>query len=347
MNQYKNFTVEQLADDAKFRKWMLNPDEATVRFWNNWLEDYPEEAEKIEAAKKLVRLSNFQSGNMSYEKADALWEEIETKMDTPRQKDKVVYVQQKSHNYFGKIAAAILLLIVAGYFFYNNQLPSETEKTEIKYISKNNPAGRNSTIKLTDGTVINLNAESNLKFPEKFIGNERRVFLEGEAFFEVSKDANKPFIVVTNKIETKVLGTSFNIQSYATDNKVQIALVEGSVQVNCTAFSKSEILTPSEMLEIKKNKVSEVLIDRSHFDPKEILSWKEGILFFNDASFDEIIKRLGRWYGVKFNIELNKQIDRGYTGQYNNASLGEVLDGLGFTLGFNHDIQDKNVKIFN
>ncbi|UZR98044.1 FecR family protein [Chondrinema litorale] len=347
MNQYKNFTVEQLADDAKFRKWILNPDETTVRFWNNWLEDNPEEVEKIEAAKKLVRLSNFQSSNMSFNKADALWEEIEAKMDTPRKETKVVYEPQKPNRYLFKIAAAILLLIVAGYYFYNNQLPSKSEKTEIKYVTKCNPAGRNSSIKLTDGTIINLNAESKLKFPERFTGDERRVFLEGEAFFEVSKDTSKPFIVVTNQIETKVLGTSFNIQSYATDNKVQIALVEGSVQVNSEAFSKSEILAPSEMLEIKRNKVGEMLVDRSHFDAKEILSWKDGILFFNDASFEEIIKRLGRWYGVKFNTELNKQINRGYTGQYNNASLGEVLDGLGFTLGFNYEIQDKNVKIFN
>ncbi|MEM1138211.1 MAG: FecR domain-containing protein, partial [Bacteroidota bacterium] len=193
-------------------------------------------------------------------------------------------------SYFGgymlKVAASLLFIIAAWWSFtYYVQLDKNTtsEILSSKTIEKYNPAGRKSTIKLPDGSIIKLNSESSIKFPERFTTNTREIELKGEAFLEITKDPSKPFIVKTGNIRTKVLGTSFNIKAIPDTETVKIALVEGAVQVTDYQSNMDIFLKPGEMVTAKPEN-----FQKSHFDYNTEIGWKDGLLVFKDASPKEI-----------------------------------------------------------
>ena len=211
-------------------------------------------------------------------------------------------------------------------------------------LKRSNPAGRNSVITLPDGTRIRLNAASTLIFPEAFSGDTRQVSLRGEAFFEVAKDSSKPFIINTGRFSTTVLGTSFNINAYASAEEIKVAVLTGKVFVeNQDGTAKNSLtITPKEMAVF--NKTSGNLNKYTYSYLKEV-AWKDNIIHFENANMDSIIDKLTQWYGVTF--ILNKRIasKKDYTATYDNKSLEEVLRGLSFAFDFEFTIDNKVVTI--
>ena len=160
------------------------------------------------------------------------------------------------------------------------------------------PRGKDFLLVLADGTKVWLNAESRLRYPVAFNGKERRVELEGEACFEVAKDAEHPFIVCANGMNTMVLGTKFNVRSYSVEDR-HVTLVNGKVQVTNTVNNKSVTLRPGQDLtytETGEEKVSEVNI-------ATYTAWTEGMFYFEDVPLEEIMGALGRWYNVNIDFE--------------------------------------------
>lgn len=157
------------------------------------------------------------------------------------------------------------------------------------------PRGGEYSLILADGTKVWLNSESSLKYPVQFVGNKRQVELIGEAYFEVSHNASKPFFVKTGDTEVKVLGTKFNISSYDDTEYVATTLVEGSVQVS--SLGNNEFLKPGFQAVVKKGE--------REFEVKEVdtslyTSWVNGVFEFKDHSLDDICLQLSRWYDVEF-----------------------------------------------
>lgn len=176
---------------------------------------------------------------------------------------------------------------------------SDNEKDEVIFNHAIIPYGSRSKITLADNTVVHLNAGSKLIYPSVFKNNKREVVLFGEAFFEVTKNEDKPFIVKTASLSIEVLGTKFNVSSYFEDNIIQTVLVEGEVSIkrnDAPFYEKSIILKPSEMLsfnkETKETKKSVVVCEY-------FTLWKEGILKFENKDFCRIIKELERFYNIK------------------------------------------------
>ncbi len=160
------------------------------------------------------------------------------------------------------------------------------------------PYGNQSKIVLSDGTIVWLNAGSRLIYPTLFADKIREVFLVGEAFFEVSKNPEKPFVVKTSDLEIKVLGTKFNISAYAEDNVIQTVLKEGSVEIrrsNAAYFEKGLVLKPNQMAffnkTLKDTKVYEVDADYYMF-------WTQGLLSFDEIDFNRIVKKVERFYNI-------------------------------------------------
>ncbi len=160
------------------------------------------------------------------------------------------------------------------------------------------PAGADYVVELSDGTTVRLNCETKLRFPVEFAENERRVFLEGEAFFEVEKKAGKwPFIVVADGIEVEVTGTAFNVKSYRSEELIQTTLVRGSVLVRCPDLQDSSFhLQPSQQHNLNRNtretKVKEV-------DVSLYTDWIEGRFVFKNQRLEDIMNTLARWYTVE------------------------------------------------
>lgn len=205
------------------------------------------------------------------------------------------------------VAASIALL-----FLFHFSAPSEYvvfEATQVaQVISMENkegihtlkiPRGMNKQITLTDGTKVWLNAESTLEYPKTFEGKpNREVYLKGEAYFEVTKDAEHPFRVKTDALETLVLGTSFNVRAYSEED-TQITLVEGSVKVSDNQQNELH-LQPGEHTDEKLHKTQVEKAENYH-------SWSEGIFYFDNTELVEIMRELGRWYNINI-VFTNKEI---------------------------------------
>jgi hypothetical protein len=162
------------------------------------------------------------------------------------------------------------------------------------------PYGNRSVISLSDGTKVWLNAGSRLIYPSKFVDKTREVYLVGEAFFKVEKNEEMPFIVKTSNLSVKVLGTQFNVLAYPEDNSIQTVLTEGSVEVikaNAGLFEKSVRLVPGQMALFNKNdnetKVYEV-------DVEYYTLWTEGIFSFRNTDLSRLVKKLERYYNIRF-----------------------------------------------
>mgnify|MGYP000321937587 FL=1 len=164
------------------------------------------------------------------------------------------------------------------------------------------PKGGEYSLELPDGTVVWVNSESSLRFPEEFTSNRREVFLEGEAYFEVKKDANRPFYVHTEAGKVRVLGTAFNVCAYSNDRFWQTTLVEGSVMIN--QEEKEVLLKPNEQYQIDvrtgKAGLREVL-------PELYTSWRDGKFYFKAYTFEELVEKLERWYDFKM-FYMNEEI---------------------------------------
>lgn len=157
------------------------------------------------------------------------------------------------------------------------------------------PNGGEYRLTLADGTKVWVNSGSELKYPVKFIGDTRTVYIKGEAYFEVAKDATHPFIVrTTNRMEVKVLGTHFNISAYEEDEIIATTLAEGKVEVS--DGQQRLALTPNQQAVFEKKKAE---FTCRNVDAYQYLSWKDGKFIFEDESLENIMERVSRWYNVQ------------------------------------------------
>ncbi len=246
-----------------------------------------------------------------------------------------------------KIAASVAIFFLVSVTVYFKLLPSETDRLSAKAaISKNTDHGEKLTTKLPDGTRVILNSASKLLFTEETEENERKVVLDGEAYFEVAKDSLRPFIVLSGSIETRALGTSFNIKAYSNSKDVVVSLTEGKVEV--TSVAKSEeaekyILAPGEeVVYFQENRLFAV----RNFDYRLATGWKDGILVFENADIDEIKDKLEKWYGIEIIFRNRPATAWSFTTAYQkNVSLESVLDGLKFSKNIRYEISGQQVEI--
>lgn len=206
-----------------------------------------------------------------------------------------------------KYAAAILILIISTYqlsvWHMSHQLQDDLQaQTNTLYV----PAGQRACITLQDGTIVWLNAQSTLIYPSHFYGKERIVSITGEAFFEVSKDKEKPFIVTAQDAKIRVLGTKFNVYSYPDTKQIKTSLIEGAVQVFYK--SKQVILRPNEESIAQDGKLTV-----SNIKNRDMLLWRNGIYSFNNERLVEIVRKLELYYDVTINIANPKLQDICYT----------------------------------
>ena len=154
------------------------------------------------------------------------------------------------------------------------------------------PVAAEYQLRLSDGTVVYLNSDSRLKYPEVFTGNERKVYLEGEAYFEVAKDKEHPFKVMAQGVEVNVLGTHFNVNAYPERTDVVTTLVEGKVRVG--RGTRQIVLVPGEQAA-----ASAESLNVKKVDVREYIAWKDGLFVFSRMSLEEIMRQVYRWYGVE------------------------------------------------
>ncbi len=229
-----------------------------------------------------------------------------------------------------------------GEISYNklNDLLDE-KKSGIFYNTISTPRGGQFQVVLPDGSKVWLNAESSLHFPTAFTGNERKVELTGEGYFEIAKNADMPFKVNVNNAIVEVLGTHFNINAYGDETAMKTTLLEGSVKV--LAYEKTQVLKPGEQLTMKNNGFEQLL---NNVNTEQVLAWKNGLFDFSDVDLRSIALQLSRWYQVDISFEGNipdKHIS-GIISRKNNIST--ILGMLEFTAGIHSRIDGAKVVFY-
>ena len=216
------------------------------------------------------------------------------------------------------------------------ELASASRPREAILLIAATPRGGTYQVELPDGTKVWLNADSKISFPSQFIGKERKILLEGEAYFEVFKDGAHPFIVQTDKQEIEVLGTHFNVNSYEDETSVRTTLLEGSVRVSTQ--NGSSILKPDQQAILNKHglKVEEV-------NAEDVVAWKDGLFIFEDEPLESVMRKIARWYNVEVEYQGVDKTVRigGGVSKYENVS--KVLKQLELTKGVHFKIEGRKI----
>lgn len=210
---------------------------------------------------------------------------------------------------------------VITYIINPNTVASKADANLFNTLST--PTGGQYNIVLADGTKVYLNAVSSIKYPTQFNGDQRIVELDGEAYFEVAKNKNKPFIVKSGDQDIEVLGTHFNLHAYDNESVVKTTLLEGSVAVNYK--NQKAILKPGQQSNVS-DKFNKITIKQ--VDTEAAIAWKNGRFKFDNADLKTIMRQLERWYGIKVEYRGDVSDVRFNGGTFMNKNLSEVLKVL-------------------
>ena len=214
----------------------------------------------------------------------------------------------------------------------------------IKYNTLIVPRGGEFFLQLSDGTKVWLNSESTLRYPVQFIGEERKVELTGEAFFEVARNEKVPFLVESDNQTVKVLGTEFNISSNKENSLISTTLVKGSIEVFIkNKPDKRQTLKPNEQITISK---IDGQISIKKVNPYQYIAWKEGRFVFDDQNLGEIMKTLSKWYDVDVVFAREELKNFRFTGNLQRYSdFGELLKKIQKTNEVEFIIENKQITI--
>jgi transmembrane sensor len=222
----------------------------------------------------------------------------------------------------------------------------ESRGTEIIYNELKTPRGGGYNLQLADGTGVWLNAGSSIRFPVSFTEDTRQVYLEGEAYFEVSHDGS-PFIVSTEDMDVRVLGTSFNISAYADEPLYKTTLVEGKVSVELLGQegspSNSLILSPDHqaIFNRSESQLSDVEVNATLYT-----SWMQGKLEFHNESLDQVMLRLARWYDFEYEFENPQAKDFHFSARLNNGeNISTIIEMLEMTTDVKFELRDQKIVV--
>ena len=227
---------------------------------------------------KLVASTRSPRGRYS---ASESWKLLERRLVPPRTK------RLRLFRLAGVVAASVLLCF-ASWFIYDYWKPVAMQTVSA--------GAAISVITLPDQTKVTLNRYSSLTYPDRFKEDRREVQLQGEAYFEVAHDTQKPFVVSTEDMSIRVLGTKFNVKAYAEDEAVYTTLVSGSVRTNNKQSTYSTLLSPNEQCIYYPGNNR---METRKIDPQTFLGWVQGRFIFENETLEEILKQLGRWYDTE------------------------------------------------
>jgi transmembrane sensor len=236
-----------------------------------------------------------------------------------------------------KIAAVLLIPLILGNLMYFLFRESNTPVSQEPIYNELFAAfGTRSALKLSDGSSVWLNSGSSIKYPDKFIGKNRVVYLNGEAYFEVESNPEKPFIVETSSIKVKATGTKFNVLGYSSIDENEVTLVSGKVEVGLTGSDnkyKSTNMEVNQHLTFDKSTGAVSVVSE---DTYKYISWKEGKLVFRNEPLSEVAKKISQVFNIEIEIRGKEIENYSYRATFQDESLAEILKLLKISSPINY-----------
>lgn len=348
MNQYDS--CEDFVADSYFRQWVKQPDEASILYWEAYLAEYPEKAQMVRQAVELVKqlsdASASQTDPVTHDTEDAVWQGVLHQIGhSHRSSFGPFFNLSRNWQNLLAIAASVTVALGLGWWLLIHRSGSAVLKvdqlTRVNHslIEQTNTTQATKLIALPDGSSIFLKKGSKVAYSRKFDEPNRTVHLTGEAYFEIAKDASRPFLVHAHELSTKVLGTSFTIRAYPNDKDVVVTVRSGRVAVfpqsNRKQSPKTRLATPEEIVLTRNQQIvfarqqarfvrtSRVLATTPLF-PKG-LSTSLPTFDFNATPISEVFSQLEKVYGVKIIYDKNGLGTCRLTADLTNESLAEKL----------------------
>lgn len=353
--KYPEFSSDDFIKDDHFQQWVLSPDESNIRFWENFIRQHPHKQAEVQEARQFLLLFHFRESDVFQSRISSLKKRIDAEIDQPEHHP----IQDTPlagtlnlppeggvgvsgfRRYWYAAAAVTLVMLTTALYFLNpavNRLLSFSVQKEVT------ARGHRTFVTLEDGTKIWLNAESRLTYPRSFRGEEtREVQLEGEAYFDVAENKQKPFIVHTSDIRIKVLGTSFNVKSYGKDRTIQTTLIKGKVTIESSLDSTRLTLLPNQQAVFEKE--SKKIFLEHKDEAVDYTSWRDGQLVFDDRPLSDIVNELERWFNVTIEVEDRASLNCHFSAKVDNKTLEEVLELFQDAEGIDYRIDGPKVFI--
>lgn len=365
MKKYNLYTVEELILDESFVDWVIHKDPAATIFWEQWLTEYPQRHPTVEQAQQLLLgIYNLQNT----EDVPAEW----IQADVPKVLSKIQTSAEDSPTslYIGRrrwlaVAASIALLVAAKIWFFNKEKTSSAmgayqalvQSNTIQLVEKKNDLDETASVLLPDGSVVYLEKGARVSYPAAFQKDNRTVYLVGEAFFEVVKDAKKPFLVYANATVTKVLGTSFKILAQDESNDVVVSVKTGKVMVykqkdfdllknarNTEGGKESNVvlLIPNQQAVLNKNSetIKKTLVDNPTALAPQPASQ---IMNFDDVPIAKVLKSLQKMYGIDIVFDEETLNKCPFTGTFEEENLNERLDVICHSIQASYEIVEGQI----
>jgi len=305
-SKYLKYSAEEFAADELFQKWVADNKESDSDFWSKWIKNNSEKIEEVDVAKRIIKIILFKNKSISKKAISDSWKEIQPRIILKDLDN--TFKTKRNFSVWTKIAASIVILLTVGSLIWVLNSGGNSDS----YTDFIVPNGQQSSVTLSDGTVVRLNSGSKLSYSCKFGKKQRLVKLEGQAFFDVVEDKNRPFIVKTKHLDVEVLGTAFDVMAYPNEGIVRTTLVRGKVKVSMPNTA-SEIIKPGQACFYS---VYSENAQVKYVNTEEYTSWKEGQIHFKNETLENIARNLERKYNVTIVIENQMIAKERYTGEF-------------------------------
>ena len=302
----QEITVEWLAAQESFQHYCHGNSVDDIQYWENWLRQHPEYEPTIQEARGVVYALSAQVNPPEIE------EELERFHRSLRS---APALKSPLRRVFLWRAAAAVLFLIGGYWAWQQFNPAPLQMVQTAF-------GEMREVQLPDGSVLQLNANSHLEFAEDWRQSKKReIWLEGLAFFDVRHNPSQPFTVHTAKGDVEVLGTSFDVLNRP--GKVQVTLLEGSVQFHLPQQAPTVMLKPNEQIQIENNRLSKQSVDAAI-----VCAWRQGRIAYKDTPIGEIISQFQHNYGWSIEVNDDVLLRRKVTAQVPENDPALLLDAL-------------------
>lgn len=352
MKSFPNpYSVTELLEDEAFQRWMKERRREDRWFWEEWLQVYPEKRDLYEQAVAAFLLIEGKEDNLTDDEVALKTDQI---LASIPDEDSSNVRPLLSWTWLRWVAAAIVIGFVTWYQFLPKPqdvtLTSRNEEKTLeegKWTLVNNTTQQSMVVLLPDNSSVVLSQGSSVRFRKEISKTKREVFLQGEGFFEVAKDAQKPFFVYTNRLTTKVLGTSFQVRSFEGETVSLVKVKSGKVAVtSVVAPNKPTFLTEHQQLSIvtKTNEVIQKTSDILADNPAAIVNQQ---FTYEFAPVSEIFGQLQEAYHLPIQYDHEKLQSCTFTGQLNDVPFLEKIRLICLTIEATYEVVDNKVIIYS